>query len=93
MSQRRSDLLFVEEIALACDVVLAEHREAGAVSSQRLAHVACAPKMIRHATELEVQVNEQLLAKLQSLCPQGCSELAQLQGFIDGSSETAQRAW
>ena len=53
---------------------------------------------LEYMGELYVEMGQKdtaldLLAKLQRLCPQGCSELAQLQGFIDGSSETAQRAW
>lgn len=34
-----------------------------------------------------------LLAKLESLCPEGCAEVAALKGFINGAGETAQRAW
>jgi tetratricopeptide (TPR) repeat protein len=53
---------------------------------------------LEYMGELYVELGQKdtamdLLAKLRNLCPRGCSELAQLQGFIDGASETAQRAW
>lgn len=53
---------------------------------------------LEYMGELYVQMGQLdtakgLLARLQGLCPQGCSQVAQLEAFIQGGSETASRAW
>ena len=41
----------------------------------------------------QIDTAKALLARLQALCPQGCSQVAQLDAFIKGGAETASRAW
>jgi Flp pilus assembly protein TadD len=53
---------------------------------------------LEYMGELYVEMGQkdtalELLARLESLCPEGCVETAALKGFIDGTSETAQRQW
>lgn len=53
---------------------------------------------LEYMGELYVEMGQkdtarELLARLEGLCPQGCTEVAMLKGFIDGMSETAERRW
>lgn len=53
---------------------------------------------LEYMGELYVEMGQkdtakELLAKLEGLCPQGCTEVAMLKSFIDGKSETANRRW
>jgi len=53
---------------------------------------------LEYMGELYVEMGQkdtarELLARLESLCPQGCAEVAMLKGFIDGMNETAERRW
>ena len=53
---------------------------------------------LEYMGELYVEMGQkdaarELLARLEGLCPQGCTEVAMLKSFIDGMSETAERRW
>ena len=53
---------------------------------------------LEYMGELYVEMGQkdtalELLAKLETLCPQGCVQVSALKGFIDGGSETAERRW
>ncbi len=53
---------------------------------------------LEYMGELYVEMGQkdtarELLARLEGLCPHGCTEVAMLKSFIDGMSETANRRW